>query len=196
MLSYASQKAITDKGEEIVLEENGTWHYSKKARQSSKKIGFNNSSFKKSKKAIFQIKSTINNASYYINTKKWGFKKDDSDSAREYIFDYKRGDIYGMAINEEISMSLETLGNAAFTNAQSAAPDMKIIKREYRKVNGKKVLYMEMSGTLSGIHFTYLGYYYSDSKGSSQFLCYTASSLVKKYKNDIQNLLNGFVIRN
>lgn len=197
-LSYSSQSAITDKGENVILNDDGTWRYSKNsqnAQVSSKKVAFNKGSFKKPKKSTFQIKSTINNASYFINTKKWKFKKESADTAKEYMFNFKRGDVYGMAINEEIPMSLDTLGDAAFTNAKNAATDMKIVKREYRKVNGKKVLFMEMSGIISGINFTYVGYYYSDSKGSSQFLCYTSTNLVNKYRKDIMGMLNGFVIR-
>ena len=51
---------------------------------------------------------------------------------------------------------------------------------------------MEMEGTIQSIRFTYLGYYYSDSFGSTQYLTYTGSSLVQKYRQDIDNFLNGF----
>lgn len=194
-LGYASQSAVTDNGDEVILDDNGTWRFADKAQALAKKISFNNGRFIKPKKSTFQIKSKINNAAYFINTKDWKFKKEKSGSAKEYMLYFKRGDIYAMAINEEIEMSLDVLGDAAFTNAKNAASDMRILKREYRKVNGKKVLYMEMAGTISGIKFTYLGYYYTNSKGSSQFLAYTSSGLVNKYRKDIQDLLNGFVIR-
>ena len=54
---------------------------------------------------------------------------------------------------------------------------------------------MEMKGTLQGINFMYLGYYYSDDAGSTQFIAYTASSLVSKYKSEIYNFLNGFRVQ-
>ena len=54
---------------------------------------------------------------------------------------------------------------------------------------------MEMKGTLQGIKFMYLGYYYSDDSGSTQFLAYTGSSLVGKYKSEINDFLNGFVVQ-
>ena len=53
---------------------------------------------------------------------------------------------------------------------------------------------MEMEGTLQGTSFTYLGYYYSNETGTTQFITYTGTSLVKKYRSDIEDFLNGFSI--
>ena len=99
-----------------------------------------------------------------------------------------------MAITEEIEVPLEILPDIALSNAQEAegaGADIKILKREYRTVNGKKVLYMEMGGTMGGIKFTYLGYYYSDTYGTTQFIVFTAANLVDKYRSEIDRLLNG-----
>jgi len=68
------------------------------------------------------------------------------------------------------------------------------LKKEYRIVNGNKVIYMEMIGTIQSVKFKYLGYYYSNSSGSTQYLANTSTNLVDKYKTDINNFLNGFSI--
>ena len=70
---------------------------------------------------------------------------------------------------------------------------MKIIKEEYRTINGVKVIMMQMPGTIQGIKFTYYSYYYSNSNGSVQFLTYTSQNLFETYKKKMEDLLNGLV---
>ncbi len=191
--SYASQKAITDTGEEVILNSDGTWEYSDKAQKATKIIETNEKKFKKPVDSSFLLKSTKNNSAYWINTDKWIFKKPKDMSLAEYEFRLKGKDVYGKAINEEVRISIESLGNIALINAQEAAPDSKIVKKEFRIVNGNKVLYMELSGTVHGISFTYLGHYYSDASGTTQLVAYTGTGLVDKYKSEIIDFLNGLV---
>ena len=40
---------------------------------------------------------------------------------------------------------------------------------------------------------TYFGYYYSNSKGTVQFVAFTSKNLFPKYKTEMENLLNGFM---
>jgi len=192
--SYASQKAITDTGEEIIIYGDGRWEYLTNSKPNKGSISFNKNKFKRPSDSSFLLKSTINNTAYWVNTEKWSFSKDkDSTSATEYAFQLKGKDLYGMTITEEIKIPIETLGDVAIDNLRSAAPDGKVIKQEYRTVNGKKVLYMELVATMKGTSFTYRGYYYSDTSGTTQFLVYTSTALVHKYKSEINDFLNGFV---
>jgi len=69
---------------------------------------------------------------------------------------------------------------------------LEVKKEEYRVVNGLKVLYLEMNGTIQGMKFVYMGYYYSDAGGSVQLLTYTFQSLAKEVKPDAMEFLNGF----
>lgn len=57
--------------------------------------------------------------------------------AVEYNLNLKSGDLYRMAITERIEVNLEKLAEIAFNNAKAAAPDAKVVKKEYRVVNGK-----------------------------------------------------------
>jgi hypothetical protein len=50
-----------------------------------------------------------------------------------------------------------------------------------------------MDGTMKGIKFTYFGYYYSNAEGTVQFITYTSQNLLDKYKESIEELLNGLV---
>ena len=193
--SHAGQKAITDSGEEVTLNSDGTWAYANNAPKAAQKIETNKSKFEKSKDSTFLLKSTKNNSAFWINALNWSFAKTQGDAAYEYQFQLKGKDLYGMAITEGIEIPLESLADLALTNARSAAPDAKIIMKEYRVVNGKKVIYMEIKATVKGIDFTYRGYYYSNSSGSTQLVTYTATNAVAKYKSEINDFLNGLVTR-
>lgn len=89
-------------------------------------------------------------------------------------------------------MDMDSLTEVALQNARNAAPDMRIIKREYRNVNGVRAIYMEMRGTTQGADFTFSGYYFSNDSGTTQFLTYTGTNLLGMYDAEIRSFLNGF----
>ena len=190
----ANQRGVTEEGDVVILNSDGTWFYENSKLAHKAKLKSNNSIFTKPSKSNFVIKSKKNSSTFSINTKKWRFKKISGDSAKEYSFDFKTGDLYGMAITEQIKIDIEELVDIAFENAKEVAPDAKVVKKEYRTVNGVKVIYMELTGTIQSVKFKYLGYYYSDSSGSTQYLTYTGEDLVHKYKSDIDDFLNGFSV--
>ena len=88
---------------------------------------------------------------------------------------------------------MDVLKGIALTNAQSVSPDIKVIKEEYRTINGIKVFAMQMSGTIQGMRITYYGYYYSNSKGTMQLLTYTGENLFDDYLEDIELFINGLI---
>lgn len=192
---YASQKAITDTGEEVILYTDGTWEYSNKTNRPISEITTNPNAFEKPNNSTFMLKSTINSSTFWIDPNSWSFNKAEGSDAAEYEFHLKGSDLYAMSISEGLSMPVETLTNIALENAKNVAPDVMIIKQEYRMVNGLKVIYMEMRGTMDGFDFTYLGYYHSDKSGSTQFVTYTGSSVVEKYTTEISNFLNGLGVQ-
>ncbi|MFC1532662.1 hypothetical protein ACFL7M_04770 [Thermodesulfobacteriota bacterium] len=189
--SYASHKAITDTGKEVILHSDGTWEYSDKEQKATKIIKTNKRKFERPRDSSFLIKSKKNNSAFWINTDKWSFNKAKFNVEAEYEFVLKGKDLYAMVVTEGIEIPPETLTEMALENAQVVAPDAKIVKREYRVVNGKKVIYMETMGTMRGINIVYSGYYYSDASGSTQFLTYTTTKLRDRYESEITDFLNG-----
>ena len=137
------------------------------------------------------MNSTRNSSAFWINSTKWNFRKAESNTDAEYEFQLKGEDLYGMALTESIPMPLEALANIAFGIARNAAPDAEIITKEYRVVNGHKVIYMRINGTMEGVPFTYRGYYFTNDVGATQFITYTATSITDRYTADIEELLNG-----
>ncbi len=191
----AQQKAVTEKGDEVILYDDGTWKYSDTTSQQEKEIPFNETKFVKSAKSTFLLKSTKKaDQGFWLNSQKWTFKKAVNNPDAEYELKLKSGDVYAIIIAEKVEIPLETLKKIALGNAKKASLDVEITKEEYRYVNGNKVLYMEMKGTIQGIKFAYIGYYYSDENGTIQFITYTAQNMIKGYMGEIQDLLNGMVV--
>lgn len=191
--TQAQQKAVTENGEEVILYDDGTWSYQNEDESLEKEIPSNSTKFEKDKESTFLLKSNKLNVGVYLNPKIWSFKKATSNPEAEYEFSLKGGDLYGMLITEQIEIPLESLKKIALENGRAAAPNLKVVKEEYRIVNGLKVLHLQLNGTTQGIKFSYYGYYYSSDNGTVQFITYTSQSLLDEYLPECEKLLNGFV---
>ena len=192
-LISAQINAVTETGDEVILYEEGTWKYLNDSIIENSVIPVNDKEFFKGKKSTFLVKSKKLNVGIWINPKSWSFTKGTDNDAFEFQFQKKGDDLYAMLISEKMQIPIETLKGIAIENAKSAAPDIKVIKEEYRNVNGIQVLMLQMSGTIQGMRFTYYGYYYSNSNGTIQLLTYTGENLFNNYLNDIEEFLNGLV---
>lgn len=189
----AQQNAITETGDEVILFGDGTWKYLNEEELMYTEIETNPNTFMKDDNSIFLLKSNKLNVGFWINPKIWSFKKSTDNPEAEYELQLKGGDLYGMVIAEKIEVPLNTLKSIALENGQAAAPDLKIVKEEYRTVNGLNILLLQMNGTLQGIKFSYYGYYYSNANGTVQFITYTSQNLLTDYLEECERLLNGLV---
>jgi hypothetical protein len=192
-LSQAQTKAVTETGEEVILFNGGTWKYQNEDEIEVKEIPANSNKFKKNKESTFLIKSNNLNVGIYINPKKWSFKKVTDNSDAEYKLKFKDGDLYGMVITEKVEIPIESFKSIAIENGKKIVPDLKIVKEEYRIVNGIKVLLLQMDGTTKGIKVSYYGYYFSSINGTIQFVTYTSQNLMDSYRPESEKLLNGLV---
>ena len=197
-LVVATEKAFTSTGEIVLLNEDGTWQYENQSlsRQATKKLKTNSRKFKSPKNSNFPVKSKINSFGLKMNPAEWGFtKKGAINGEAEYEFRHKKLDIYAMAITESVEINLENLIEIALENMEKVGSNVRVINREYRNVNGVKVVFMEIAAVVNGIKATYLGYYHSNPKGSTQLLAFTGTAVAVKYRQDIFDLLNGLVIQ-
>jgi len=188
----AQQTATTEDGRKVMLYDSGKWEYVKETGDTSAvKIDLNN--FTKPATAKTFVKSEKNNFGVWYDNKKW--KKNDASNNEdsEFGFTLAKGDGYAMAITERIEIDMDNLKDIALGNARKVAPDIELEKEEYRMVNGKKVKCIQMTGTATGIKFTFFGYYCSNDTGTIQFVCFTGKSLIKTYQKDFEELLNGLV---
>jgi hypothetical protein len=191
--TQAQIKAITENGEEVVLFQNGQWEYVESGEVVDEVILMNPVKFIRPTTSTFLLKSTKLNVGTYLDSKKWTIEKGKGDDAFEYQLTLNQGDLYAMMITEQVEIPLESLKEIALDNARDVAPDVYVVKEEYRMVNGLRVLMLQMNGTLSGIKFSYYGYYFSSEKGTIQFIGYTSQNLLAKYQKTIEDLLNGLV---
>jgi hypothetical protein len=192
-ISQAQIIAVTESGEEVILYSDGTWKYQHEGQFMSGKIQTNTIAFKKEKESTFLLKSNKFNVGLYLNPKKWSFTKAVDNPDAEYELKFKDGDLYGMLITEKIEIPIETLKSIAVVNAKTVVSDLKVVKEEYRIVNGFKVLLLQMNGTMKGIKVSYYGYYYSNPNGTVQFITYTSQKLLDNYMPECEKLLNGLV---
>ncbi|CAM1374679.1 hypothetical protein [Tenacibaculum xiamenense] len=192
-LTQGQQKGVTEKGEEVLLYDDGTWKYKNEDKLVEKEIPTNPKVFKRHEESTFLLKSSKVNIGVYLNPKTWSFKKAVTNPEAEYEFQLKEGDLYGMMITEKVEIPLETLKSIALETGRTVAPDLKIVKEEYRNVNGLKLLLLQLNGTTQGIKFSYYGYYFSNAGGTVQFITYTSQNLLNSYKPESEKLLNGFV---
>lgn len=183
-----SIQATTQDGKKVVLYPDGTWKYVelKATAEAGARV------FLKSPDAVKQVSGSVQNFKISINEDKWAQKE--SDDPNKLSFGFKKGDAYGLMISERIGMPLASLKKIAISNAQKAAPDLKVVLEEKRTVNGVEILCMQMDGTIDDIPFTYLGYYYTDKNGSLQLLTYTGQNLFEEYKPELNEFLNGLQI--
>jgi len=186
-----NRAVIKGTGKEVNLFDDGTWKYVIEEPEGVLKT--DTLVYNRSKESNNLVKSSKLNYGIWMNNKKWSYKKGE-DGLQEFNFTLVGQDAYGIIISERVEIPIDNLLDIALQNAEKAAPDIKVIKKECRRINGKIVHFMQMEGTLQGIKFVYLGYYYSDSNGSIQFLTYTSQNLLKQYRNEMETLLNGFVV--
>lgn len=192
-IAQAQKFAVTDEGKKVILYDDGTWKYENDSLAPLSNIPLNKLSFNKSKKSDFLLKSTKSGFGFYLNTQKWSFKKATNNEDAEYELTLKDGDLYAMIITEKIEIPLESLRKVALENGKAAAPDIQVVKEEFRMVNGLKMLFMQMNGTIEGMKFSYYGYYYSSASGTVQFITYTSQNLINDYHPVCDELLNGLV---
>ena len=189
----AQKLATTEQGEKVVLYDNGTWKYEHEKSIPDIVIPMNPKSFVKDEKSSFLLKSAKLDYGFWLNPKKWTFKRGGSGSTSEYDIQLKGGDLHGKVLTENVEIPITKLRNIVIENAIEISPNTSIIKEEYRMVNGLKVLHLEMNSTVKGIKFTYYGYYYSSPVGTVQFIVYTSHKLSNHYEEDCQLLLNGLM---
>src|SRR5690606_4918176 len=191
----AGERAITEDGSVVILNEDGTWVYESQPGAIDAEIPASDLVFARPENANFRFVSKNNRSAVWVDVKRWKVSKQKVNEDADHSFQLKDGDVYAMMLSEEIQIEPKALTDVAIENARSAAPDIRVIKRERRTVNGMPVIYMEMRGTTSGIDIPYCGYYWSDASGSTELLAYTGSSLREKYDQQIQDLLNGFSLQ-
>ena len=184
----AASRATRSDGSVVLLFANGTWKPDT-AVASSKLSG---GSYRKPGTATSSV-DLLKGASLAYDPTKWTLLPSDKPGRRQ--LNHREGDGYALIFAERLQMPIATLKNIVLQNARTAAPDAKVVREEQRTVNGVPVTCMELTGTTQGIPFRYFGYYYAGKAGTIQVITYTGESLFPEYRDDFEELLNGFTVQ-
>ncbi len=185
----ADETATTESGKTVILKSDGRWEYAKSSGNPAT-TQTSGKSYNRPATATARADLKKPGFEFFYVPDKWKPAKDEPGRLQ---FKHHSGDAYGLLIIERISIPLSALKKIALDNARAVAPDAKITFEEMRTVNGKKVLCLQMNGTIDSIPFSYYGYYYSNKQGVIQVLTYTSSNLLDEFKPDFEEFLAGLV---
>jgi len=204
----AQQVAITTDGDTVYLYDDGSWSYDDNLEVEEADIAFlTKYSILDSTNQVWVL-SEANNKSYDKEDNTYTLHVDDKLWERvpsgainpdaEYCFMTRKDKAcYAMLINEEVELGLYPLFNIAMENAKiGAGTEPKISKSDYVMVNGKQMIMAEYDIKAAGLDISMIALYYSDEKGSTQYISWTMSNIFEKKKEILLDLLKGLVIKN
>lgn len=189
---------VTERGDSVILNANGSWDYLSNlsgAMQEELIIEENDNLFKLPKEAGVDAKGLDDAYRVYYDNEVWRrISPAELNEEADLSWSMNGGDAYAMVIFEEIEIDIEDLSQIAFDNAREISNGMEMVSREYRNVNGKTLICMEMAGVLSGMKISYYSYYFSYENGSIQFHTFTGTKILEKYRSRFEDMLNGLII--
>jgi hypothetical protein len=191
--AIAQKKAITDKGDEVILYDDGTWKYATSLNREEKPFEINPVKFTRDKAGSFLLKSNRIHVGFWLDPKKWKFYKAVNNEDAEFQMELREQSTQVVIISEKVQISLESLHQIVLTTLKAASPDLLILHEEYRMVNGLKVLYVQARGTISGMKANFYNYYYSDSSCTLQYDVIGLNKDAMADKKNAEELLNGLV---
>jgi hypothetical protein len=156
-------------------------------------IPTNPRTFTKDKRANYLLRSDRMNVGFWINPEKWSFNKAVYDNKAEYELQLKGHHLYATVMTDTVQIPYSEIIHTEMNEISAVAPNARVITKEFRKVNGLRVLCLFLNGTVNGKEISFYGYYYSDPEGTVQFLAYTSEKQMRHDQKSCKRLLNGIV---
>jgi hypothetical protein len=187
------QKAISESGKEIVLFDDGTWRFAHDSdARTLETITTNPKSFSKSAELVKPAHSTKVNMVVYYDPAKWKAAPNRLHNM-EYFFTGQHN-MFGSLTTEKTQVpNLRIVKDLIVANVQQSVDYFRLKESEYRKVNGKTMLYMRYIANLRGLDFEYAGYYYITKMGFAMLVGYSMQNDFERNLPELQKFLNGFV---
>lgn len=197
--------AITENGDSIFVYDNGTWSFELRDEMPQvNEFGYLS--------AELEIDTLHQKFVFSPNAKKeaknrWGqflIKYDDKKWKRippatlneeaELAFQGESKDIWCVVISEETEIAPDKLLRIAKKTMEvNTGAEVKIKNVECRNVNGEDIIRGTFAANFSGLNFVFDTYYFSNELGSVQFTTWTSDKLWERNREEILELLNGFV---
>lgn len=132
----------------------------------------------------------------WVDPKVWQTSKEPVVDGSDLELDHVSGNakVFGMSMKEFAPLNMVLDG--FLEGAKENGPDVKLIHREERVVNGSKVLCAEVQQTMGEIPVTMFVYFYTGAYGSIQLVATVASEIFTELRPDIETAMNGLVIKN
>lgn len=187
--------ATTFDGDTVLLNSDGTWAYLDTSDLVDEILPINPEKFLKPSTAKENYKGISKSYQIWYHEKEWArLDPKNLNPLAEVALKSNDMDAYGMLIYESMEASSQTLADIAIIQARKTASDLTVLSKEIRKVNGKDMVALEMTGKIQGIDIYYYNYYYSGPAGSIQYLCFTTAKASDGLKPKMEDLLNGLMI--
>jgi hypothetical protein len=89
---------------------------------------------------------------------------------------------------------LETVADVGFEAFQERDPNAREVRRESFRLDGKELLYHDVLVTIDTEDLAYRTFYYSDSHGTAEFICWTHANLLDEYSEIFFQWISGLEI--
>ncbi|MEO8028742.1 MAG: YbjN domain-containing protein, partial [Bryobacteraceae bacterium] len=147
----------------------------------------------RSQNAKTEVKTPFGDFSVWVDLTKWK-QSALPDEPKVIQFESLGGDAYAKVISEKAKIPKNSLREVAVENARKADPNIKVILKEERIVNGRHVGVMQMDGVVKNLPIVYYGYYYGGSSGSVQVVCFTLKGAFEENLARFTELLDGLEV--
>jgi len=195
--SLAAKQTVTgNDGRKIILNDNFTWEYAAVPVKKIEKISFNKTAFVRPEAAKAQLKGKKVKYAIWYDAAVWKANKNVKHDDAEYMLQLVDGTGYALTIPEEISIETENLMQLVLENARQPDNDAVLISKEYRTVNGKKILHMIFDIRIYNIDMRFYAYLYNDANSTLQFMAYVPKSKIADHEAKVLSLLNGIEVFN
>ena len=87
------------------------------------------------------------------------------------------------------------MSDLALRNAMRLDPDARIRRQEFRQVNGKRMLYLELVLSQNSPPMVFAGYYHGGVKSNLQAVSWTFEKDFDKYRGVMEEFISGIEIR-
>ncbi|OJJ15054.1 hypothetical protein BKI52_40010 [marine bacterium AO1-C] len=157
-------------------------------------IPVNPNKYNKSLEADLLVKSKKGpKLGLWINSSVWKALGRPLNENFELTFTAKEGQIYAAFAVDTTQIPLELLKTQTHLTNLKIDPKAKILKEEYRMVNGLKVLFVKRQAVLEASEFVFLDYYFSGKYGTIQVVTFSTKAFINQYQDFCEKLMNGLV---
>jgi hypothetical protein len=139
-----------------------------------------------------RIQTSVEEYAIWLDETKW--KQKTTGATSEFRFSHVNGDIAANVVTDRIAMPTNMFWEALLKEAKQVDPNLRVISKEERIVNGRQILAVQFSVTIEGDLFRILGYYHGGSSGSIQAIAFAFDTTFANNIGEITDFLNGLEI--